>query len=80
MVSTASKPSKVKPGDVATNEALLAYADASRLARSWLSGGPTTSDRQGTDQKEEGEDNDEQQEDDVISGLEKFTQEGYSDK
>lgn len=78
MVPTASKPSKVNPGDVATNEALLAYADASRLARSWLSGGPTASGRQGTDQKEEGDD--EQQEDDVISGLEKFTQEGYSDK
>ena len=74
MGPTAPKAPKVSPSDLATNEALLAYADASRLARSWLSGGSTTSDLQGTDQEAE------PQEDEALNGLEKFTQEGYSDK
>ncbi|KIV90390.1 hypothetical protein PV10_07699 [Exophiala mesophila] len=73
MGPTAPKAPKVSPSDLATNEALLAYADASRLARSWLSAGSTTSDHQGTDQEAE------PQEDEALNGLEKFTQEGYSD-
>lgn len=76
MAPTTSKPSKVNPIDIATNEALLAYADATRLAKSWLSIGAKTQSNPDYDTGTATIEDDQQDDQEIKS----FTREGYSEK